>query len=168
MSVPALLHNGTSKDRDRRIDCKKLQFLSATAKPILKSKHGMYVCRQWCFSAYDGRNGSCFAGRKTHQEKRKLLEHPHRESCTCSWWKIILRCCLWGDYAMSWVALFRGNWDTISNKRQEKKPALVAVTRQTLLHHWIQFQPDTTPQGETLRQIKKWRKPCAKCWKFDR
>ena len=36
---------------------------------------------------------------------------------------------------------------------------LVAVTHQNLLH-----LPDTTPRGEILCQVRKWRKQCSNCW----
>ena len=82
------------------------------------------------------------------------------------WWKILLRYCLGKDYARSWVALTWSLWETIPNERKVRRPSHAALTTlfllsrshsSRLLHHWVQHQPDTTPQSETSCHEKRRR-----------
>ena len=104
-------------------------------KPITKSKEGMYPhCRQWCFSACDGRKVQCLSARKrTTRNTNTYLEiqtakanvrSTSRSSalaCTGSVWKIRLRYCLFDDCALNCGISALANLEKLPSTQTKRK-----------------------------------------------
>ena len=83
---------------------------TSTAKPIVKSTDPLCIR-----NTKDFREVSSAKGVVRSTKERRFTSRSSALICTCSWWKILVRCCLREDQAMSWLTFLCGNKDAIPN-----------------------------------------------------